>query len=97
MQVPMKHQKGITVLDISYNLIQDIPRVRTGIPYSFERHCGSGSAILLYIRSGSDLKTDAFKEPLANYGTCIRTVPVGRRVCFVEIQCENGCFHVKLI
>jgi hypothetical protein len=32
MQVPMKHQKGITVLDISYNLIQDIPRVRTGIP-----------------------------------------------------------------
>ncbi len=43
----MKHQKGITVLDISYNLIQDIPRVRPGIPYSFERHIGSGLAILL--------------------------------------------------
>ena len=24
----MKHQKGITVLDLSHNLIQDIPRVR---------------------------------------------------------------------
>jgi hypothetical protein len=32
-QVPMKYQKGITVLDLSYNQIQDIPRVRALIIY----------------------------------------------------------------